>query len=66
MVPDTVVSWAVTLRSPIEVHRRFGGTYRLHLQGPTVRQEELRLLRLLFDTECGDTFFLLNVCGVTS
>jgi hypothetical protein len=26
-------SWGITLCSPLKVNRRFGGTYRLHLQG---------------------------------
>jgi hypothetical protein len=29
--------WAVSLRSPANVNRHFGGIYRLHLQGSRVR-----------------------------
>jgi hypothetical protein len=30
--------WNITLRCPFKVNRRFGGTYRLHLQGRRVSQ----------------------------
>jgi hypothetical protein len=30
---ESSVFWNVTLRSPLKVNRRFGGTYRPHLQG---------------------------------
>jgi hypothetical protein len=58
----------ITPCSPLSVNRRFGGTYRLHLQG---RKNKLRklviyfhagfLLNLFFFTEDGGDMFLRNV-----
>jgi hypothetical protein len=33
------VFWDITLRSPLKVNQRFGGTCRLHLQGRRISQE---------------------------
>jgi hypothetical protein len=32
------IFWDVTQFSPLKVNRRFGGTYRLHLQGQIINQ----------------------------
>jgi hypothetical protein len=32
------IFWDITPCSPLKVNRRFGGTYRLHLQGPRISQ----------------------------
>jgi hypothetical protein len=34
----STVFWDITPSSPLEVNRRFGGTYRLHLQGRRMNQ----------------------------
>jgi hypothetical protein len=33
VVMKTIIFWDVTPHSPLSVNRRFGGTYRLNLQG---------------------------------
>jgi hypothetical protein len=30
---ESTIFWDITTCSPLKVNRRFGGTYRLHLQG---------------------------------
>jgi hypothetical protein len=40
VVMSTVI-WEITPSSPLKVSRRFGGTYRLHLQGERRCQAEL-------------------------
>jgi hypothetical protein len=54
--------------SPLKVILRFGGTYRLHLQGRIISQQETsvkssacRLAGLFFDPEDGGDMFLRNV-----
>jgi hypothetical protein len=39
--------WKATSCSPIELHRRFGGTYCLHLQGRGVSVASQKLVRLI-------------------
>jgi hypothetical protein len=61
------IFWDITLCSPLSVNRRFGGTYRLHLQGrrnkfsekPVWKQVASRvgfLLGLSFPEDGGDMF----------
>jgi hypothetical protein len=59
--------WDITPCSPLKVNRRFGGTYRLHLQGRGMsrarNQRESRWqaeLGLLSDPEDGGDMFLRN------
>jgi hypothetical protein len=33
VVMKSTIFWDITPCSPLKVYRRFGGTYRLHLQG---------------------------------
>jgi hypothetical protein len=33
VVMKSTIIWYITLHGPLKVNRRFGGTYRLHLQG---------------------------------
>jgi hypothetical protein len=55
-------------RSPLKVNRRFGGTFRIHLDGRKISQARNQLesitdflLRLFVDTEDGGDMFLRNV-----
>jgi hypothetical protein len=36
---ESSVLWGITPRSPFIAHRRFGGTYRVQLQGRRISQE---------------------------
>jgi hypothetical protein len=36
----STIFWDITPRSPLKVNRRFGGTYRLHLQGRRITEQE--------------------------
>jgi hypothetical protein len=50
--------------SPLKVNRRFGGTYRLHLQGRRISRASFHagfLLGLVFDAEDGGDMILRNV-----
>jgi hypothetical protein len=38
VVMKSTVFWDITMCSPLKVNRRFGGTYRLHLQGRRIIQ----------------------------
>jgi hypothetical protein len=48
------IFWDITPRSPLKVNRRFGGTYRLHLQGRRIsqarNQREADNKHILFET----------------
>jgi hypothetical protein len=73
----SIIFWDMTLCSPLSVNRRFGGTYRLHLQVWRVSQATIRQVvggKLLaacllagfcwtyfFDPEDGGHIFLRNV-----
>jgi hypothetical protein len=52
VVMKSSIFWDIKPCSPLKVNRRFGGTYRLHLQG--------FLLGLFFDPEDEDHMFLRN------
>jgi hypothetical protein len=59
----STVFWDITLCSPLKVNRRFGGTYRLHLQGRRIsrainQQEAVASPRL-----CWSTAFTLVSCS---
>jgi hypothetical protein len=74
VVMKSTIFWDITPCSPLSVNRRFGGTYRLHLQGrknisPARNQHESKchlltrwfLLSLyFFDPEDGGDLFLRN------
>jgi hypothetical protein len=51
------ISWDMTQCSPVQVHRRFGMTYYLHLQE---RKLNSRKQALLFDSEDGGNTLLRN------
>jgi hypothetical protein len=61
--------WEITSCSPLKVNTRFGGIYRLHLQGRRISLKNLHakcflaglLLGLFFDPEDGNNMFLRNV-----
>jgi hypothetical protein len=64
--------WDITPCGPLNVNRRFGGTYGLHHQGRRIAQQETRgcachlihadfLLGLFFDPEDVGDMFLRNV-----
>jgi hypothetical protein len=58
------VFWGIIPYSPLKVSRRFGGTYRLHLQGESLLATFSHagfLLDLFFDPKDGDDMFLRNV-----
>jgi hypothetical protein len=68
----SIIIWDMTPCNLLKVNRRFGGTYRLHIQGQNIRrvriQSESRwqaparfLLGLFFDPEDGGDMFLQNV-----
>jgi hypothetical protein len=56
----STVFWDITLCSPLSVNRRFGGTYRLHVQLSTCVHDGF-LLTSTFDPEDGGDMFLWNV-----
>jgi hypothetical protein len=68
----STVFWDITPYSPLKVNPHFGGTYRLHLQGPRISREETSvkggkqshtgfLLGLFFVPEDGGDMFLRNI-----
>jgi hypothetical protein len=58
----STVFWDIKPGSPSRVNRRFGGTYRLHLQGQATCFHAGFLLSLYFvDPEDGGDEFLRNV-----
>jgi hypothetical protein len=72
VVMKSTLFWDITPCSPVHVNRRFGETYRLHIQGRRIsrarNQRKSRrffhagiLLRLFFDPEDGGDIFLRNV-----
>jgi hypothetical protein len=74
VVMKSTIFWDITPCSPLSIHRRFGGTYRFHLQGrknkfsnkPAWKQVASSfhaglLLNLFFDPEDGGNMFLRNV-----
>jgi hypothetical protein len=59
MVMKNTIFWDITPCSPLEVNRRFGETYRLHLQGRKISQRETSL-KAGGKLEDGDEMFLRN------
>jgi hypothetical protein len=70
----SIIFWDMTPCSPLSFNLRFGGTYRLYLQGrrnrfskPASKEDRLsillatRLLAGFFDPEDGGDIFLRNV-----
>jgi hypothetical protein len=60
VVTESTIFWDTTPCSPLKVIRRFGGTYRLHLQGRISRARNQRESRALLGT-CFHAGFLLGV-----
>jgi hypothetical protein len=73
VVMKSFIVWDITPCSPLKVHKRFGGTYRLHLQGWINQDASVKtallatcfhagsLLGLFFYPEDGGDMFLRNV-----
>jgi hypothetical protein len=63
VVMKSTIFWDITRCTPLSVNRRFGGTYRLRLQGRRNATCLLAgfLLNLFFDPGNGDDMFLRNV-----
>jgi hypothetical protein len=62
VVMKSIIFWDITQCSPLKVNRRFGGTYRLHLQALLATCFYTGfLLGLYFDPEDGGDMFVRNV-----
>jgi hypothetical protein len=73
VVKNSSIFWDITSHSPLKVNRRFGGTWRLHLQGRRISQARNQpallatcfhagvVLDLFFDLEDGGDIFIRNV-----
>jgi hypothetical protein len=66
VVLKSIIFWDMTPCSTLSFNRRFGGTYRLHLQGRRIVQAACHLLarwfaELFLDPEDGGDTFLRNV-----
>jgi hypothetical protein len=48
VVMKSSIFWDITLCSPLNVNRRFGGTYRLHLQGRRISRAACHSISRLF------------------
>jgi hypothetical protein len=58
-VMKSTIFWDITPGSPLNINRRFGGTYRLHLQDLFAACFHAGfLLCLFFDSDDGDDMFL--------
>jgi hypothetical protein len=80
MIMKSIIFWSITRCSPLEVKRRFGGTFRFHLHGGRIipskkaasKQVASRefysgfLLGLFLDSEAGGDIFLRNVACVST
>jgi hypothetical protein len=70
VVMKSIIFWDVTPCSLLRCNRRFGGTYRIHLQGrrkfclPPAYL--LVLAEIFFDPEDGGDMFLRNVCCIST
>jgi hypothetical protein len=63
VVMKSIIFWDMTPCSPFSCNRRFGGTFRLHLQG---LRADWFLLKYFSDSEDGGDMFLRNVgCNST-
>jgi hypothetical protein len=77
----STIFWDIRSCSPMSVNRRFGGTYRLHLQDRRISRARNQfasrallapcfhagfLLGLLFDPEDGVDMFFRNICSVST
>jgi hypothetical protein len=62
VVMNISIFWDITPCSPLRVNQRFGGTFRLHLQGSKLATyfTLVFLLGLFFDTEDVGDMFLRN------
>jgi hypothetical protein len=62
LINPLTVFWDITLCSLLRLNRRFGGAYRLHVQGRRIRlARNQHELILFFYPEDGGDMFLRNV-----
>jgi hypothetical protein len=61
VVMKSINFWNMTPCSPLSFNRRFGGTYRLHLQGRRNRFSKPASWTYFFGPEDGGDMFLRNV-----
>jgi hypothetical protein len=63
VVMKSIIFWDMTPCSPLSVNRRFGGTYRLHLQGRRNKFSKKPASKqvALFDPEDGGDMFLRKI-----
>jgi hypothetical protein len=53
------IFWDITPCSPFNVNRRFGGTCRLHLQGPRISQGRNHYISLVYNVLCFSFYYKL-------
>jgi hypothetical protein len=61
VIMKSTIFWDIMPYSPLSVNRRFGGTYRLHLQGKPPAFALVSCSAYFFDPEAGGDMFLRNV-----
>jgi hypothetical protein len=67
LIMKCYIFWNITPCIPLNINRRFRGTYRFYLQGRKISQASCYLLHAsyllgpLFDPEDGDKIFIQNV-----
>jgi hypothetical protein len=61
VIMKSTIFWDITLCSPLKVNRRFGGIYRLHLQGRISRARNQRENRWQAEPTCFHAGFLLGL-----
>jgi hypothetical protein len=60
VVMENTVLWDITPCSPLKVNRRFGGAYRLHLQGRISRARYQR--ESIWHSDCGQSRRVFKIC----
>jgi hypothetical protein len=59
----SIIFWDLTPCSPLNVNRRFGGTYRLHLQGRKISSACHLLSRCFFCSTYSSTLKMEAICS---